>query len=113
MAKPTVIVVTVSAPKIVANKKLLPNANTSDTMKTLHENNPDNENADSNESKSGLSYNRPPLRQYSLGHKEIKAYTELGLILRRIHKRIATEKAELKNNQGNTNQENKSESPSR
>lgn len=79
-------------------------------MKTLHENNPDNENTDSNESKSGLSYNRPTLRQYSLGHKEIKAYTELGLILRRIHKRITDEKAELKNNHGNTNQKDKSES---
>lgn len=79
-------------------------------MKTLHENNPDNENTDSTESKSGLSYNRPPLRQYPLGHKEIKAYTELGLILRRIHKRIATEKAELKNNHGNTNQKDKSQS---
>lgn len=79
-------------------------------MKTLHENNPDNENTDSSGSKSGLSYNRLPLRHYSLGHKEIKAYTELGLILRRIHKRIAAEKEELKNNHGNTNQENKSES---
>lgn len=79
-------------------------------MKTLHENNPDNDNTDSDESKSGLSYNRPPLRQYSLGHKEIQAYTELGLILRRIHKRITTEKAALKNNNGNSNQENKRES---
>lgn len=82
-------------------------------MKTLHENNPENENADSNENKSGLSYNRLPLRQYSLGHKEIQAYTELGLILRRIHKRITAQKAELKNNHGNSNQENKSKSLSR
>jgi hypothetical protein len=79
-------------------------------MKTLHENNPEDENTDSEESKSGLSYNRLPIRQYSLGHKEIKAYTELGLILRRIHKRITDEKDELKNNHGNINQKDKSES---
>ena len=79
-------------------------------MKTLHENNPDSENNDSIPSQSGLSYNRLPLRQYSLGTKEIQAYTELGLILRRIHKRILAEKEELINNNGNFNQKNKSES---
>ncbi|MFN3188214.1 MAG: hypothetical protein ACK42D_01560 [Candidatus Paceibacteria bacterium] len=77
-------------------------------MKTLHEKNPDNENNDSIKNVSGLSYNPLPLRQYSLGYKEIKAYTELGLILRRIHKRITTEKEQLKNNNGNSNQKNKS-----
>jgi len=79
-------------------------------MKTLHEKNSDNENNDSNESHSEFSRDRHPLRQYSLGDKEIQAYTELGLILRRIHKRIIAEKEELKNNNGNSNQENKSES---
>lgn len=79
-------------------------------MKTLHEKNSDNENFDSKENHSEFSRDSHSLRHYSLGTKEIQAYTELGLILRRIHKRITAEQRELKNNNGNSNQENQIES---
>ncbi len=61
-----------------------------------------------NTSQTGFSNGHSQQRQSSFGVKEIKAYTELGLILRRIHKRMNTEQIEI-TKYGNSNQENKSE----
>lgn len=62
-------------------------------MNSLHKNSRSEGHIDSKEGRRGFLCNSSsPLRRPFLDTREVQAYTELGLILKRIHKRVVAEK---------------------